>query len=70
MNKVQMSYLFDCRYSYSLSCNKNDIYVAGTMSRRMVLWVWICYSEFYKYMAVINRSSPRITNDACQCFEV
>lgn len=37
---------------------------------RMVFWVWLCHTQFNKYVAVTNRSSSRISNDASSCLEV
>lgn len=37
---------------------------------RMVLWVWLRYPQLHQHMAVSYRSSSRVTDDACQRFNV
>lgn len=39
-------------------------------SCRMVLWVWVCDPQLHKHMAVIDRSSSGVADDASKRFNV
>lgn len=45
-------------------------FILGTLPGRMVFWIRLRHPQFNEYVAVVDRSRPRVTNDACQCSQV
>lgn len=54
---------------YVVKAALNYLPVCFSLSR-MVLWVWFCYPQLHQHMAVSDRSSSRVPDDASQCFNV
>lgn len=72
--KVRDDTLLQQMSCFCFTSKWNNTFLASTclgpLSRRMVFRIRLCYTQFDQHMAVTYWSRTRISDDACQCFEV